>query len=210
MKCYSTLLGQTLWQTIGSHSRCRNIPDAIAMPSNLQLMILMVKRLSLLAQKEKMRSRQLQRFIQWWETSVPATCSNSSTPCQMVWWQSLTNTWMVAHSMMFCCLARSMTSDLRNSAGQTWEKSLAAKSIETVGLRGFLVSKKNAFMASCRKVGWKPLGGPLQRIWLRAQTLQTLLQIQQVWQVTRLPTREDVWRGGMIRMLDNRWKWDCQ
>ena len=50
-------------------------------------------------------------------------------------------------------LARSMTSDLRNLAGQTWKKSLAAKSIETVGLRGFLVSKKNAFMASCRKVG---------------------------------------------------------
>ena len=54
----------------------------------------------------KMRSRQLQRFIQWWETSVPTTCSNSSTPCQLVWLQSLTNTWRVAHAMMFCCLAQ--------------------------------------------------------------------------------------------------------
>ena len=203
-----TLLGQTLWQTIGSHSRCRNMPDAIAMPWNLQLMILMVKRLSLLVQKEKMRSRQLQRFIQWWETSVPTTCSNSSTPCQLVWLQSLTNTWRVAHAMMFCCLARSMTSDLRNSAGQPWKKSLTAKSIETVGFRGFLVSKKNAFVGSCRKVRWKPLGGPLQRIWLRVQVLQSLLQ--QVRRVMRQPPREDAWRGGMIRTLDSRCTRDCQ
>ena len=33
------------------------------------------------------------------------------------WLKSLTNTWRVAHAMMFCCLARSMRSDLRNSAG---------------------------------------------------------------------------------------------
>ena len=31
--------------------------------------------------------------------------------------QLKSNTWRVAHAMMFCCLARSMRSDLRNSAG---------------------------------------------------------------------------------------------
>ena len=203
-----TLFGQTPWQTIGSHSRCRNIPDAIAMPWNLQLMML-VKRWSLLVQKEKMWSRQLQRLTQWWETSVPATWRTSRCRCQLSWLQSLRNTWRAAHAMMFCCLARSMTSDLRNSAGKPWKKPLAAKSIETVGFRGFWVSKKTAFVGSCRKVRWEPLGGPLQRIWLRVQVLQTL-PLQQVRQVMRHPTREDVWFGGMGGILDSRCMWDCQ
>ena len=87
MKCYSRVLHPTWANAVADHWKPFEVQKYAGCNRNAMKFATDDsdgEKVVIIGAKEKMRSRQLQRLFSGEKTSVPTTCSNSSTPCQLV------------------------------------------------------------------------------------------------------------------------------